>query len=184
VKSISVGAFQYEHIGPFGTGRRKEDRRASRAQVTTEDEAFVSVVELDIGRSQDMPSRRISKGCAAWQVLPFAVRDRVNESLDFFEDLSDEAFVLRDAKSNGVFQHDRKKPGRGRSAIDWLVESRFDQVRDPSNVIDMNVRQDEALYAIERKLDFVALESTSISSLEHSAVHEDRIRVAIMKLVT
>jgi hypothetical protein len=63
------------------------------------------------------------------------------------------------------------------------VKAGFDQVRDSSDMIDMDVREQQSGDAIEGEIDFRGWTTPSIGSLKRTAIDEDRFRGVQVELV-
>ncbi len=79
VDSVPVSAFHDQHVGTFGRHRWIEDRRASRAKVTAETDPGIFVSNFDDRCAQNVSCGGESKFGIAGDILPFAVRDRMDQ---------------------------------------------------------------------------------------------------------
>lgn len=183
VQSIAVGALEDQDIGPFGAFGRIQDRCAAGSKVTAENDAFVPMIELHICRPKDMARWKKTELSIVLQRVPFAIRNWLDQFLDFFDHLGDDFFIAGNAEPDCVLEHDRQKTSGGRGAIDRLVEPRFQQVGKPTDVVDVHMGKYQRVDTVERKFDPRVRMESSIAALERSAIDEYGVRFRKMELV-
>ncbi len=74
--------------------------------------------------------------------------------------------------------------GRGLGAVDRAAKSRFEQIGDAADVIDVDVRDDQCLNAIQRKIDCGIGMQFCISTLKQAAVDQEGPFFGQMNLMT
>lgn len=106
--------------------------------------------------------------------MPFSVRDRLDQFADGLEDIGNDFFIPSDAESNGIFEHDRQELGGGGGTVDWFVETGFEEVGDSTDVIDVDVRQQKGIDAVEREVDFWGFSPFfGVAALKGSAIDKN-----------
>jgi hypothetical protein len=63
------------------------------------------------------------------------------------------------------------------------VEPGFDQIRNPSNVVDVHMREQQRIDSIERKIDLRRTPTLRVGSLKGTTIDQDRTRGIQMKLM-
>ena len=183
VNPISISALENEDIGSLRRDRRLEDWRATRADVSAKTDPHVLVADFDHRSPKNMARSRKTKFGVARQALPFPVGDRLDQIGDRLEQTPNHLFVASHPEPNRILEHHRQEFGSRRCAIDRTVETGFDQIRNPSNVVDVHVGEQQRIDSIERKIDLRRTPTLRVGSLKGTTIDQDRTRGIQMKLM-
>lgn len=198
MEAVAIGAFEHEDIGAFGRLRRHQEGGVGCAQIAGKDDALafvlLRVVQVDfyIGRAEDM-ARALQPDAghqlvAVVQREPVLVRQGNEPTFDALDVAFNLCMVATDAKFECILKHDGQQLCRRLATQYRPVETRREQIRDATDMVDVNVRHDERFDGVERELDGEAIRRRAtwqrgVVTLEQTAVDQYAGRGVHVQLV-
>jgi hypothetical protein len=151
VTAVAVGAFEDQQVRTLGRNEVRQNRRVGRPQIATEHDALAACpggdqLQLDICRPEHMPgwlqAHLAFTRIGFMQGEPVIIR-KGNDALLYDLDVALQLFsITANGQAERVLKHYWQQPGRRLAAQDRPVEACRQQIRDTSDMVNVDVGHD------------------------------------------
>ena len=192
MQAVAVGAFHHHDIGAIRRLRRGQQGGVGRAKIAGEDDArfasglvVVRGFEFDPGGTQDVAGGRqfyAQPGGVFDDAVPLLVGQGDDLLPNLAEEAVDQGRVAGQADLQRVFQHQRQQCGGGFAAHDRPAKTGREQVRDTSDMVDVDMGDDQGADFVDGKTDFRPVGAGAVTggfrALKQAAVDQHGLSVA------